>query len=329
MKKTRICELLGIEYPIIQAPMGRIGGAELAAAVSNAGALGTLSINAGAKTRADTADVERVTELMRIQIREVRRLTGKPFAVNLVVGFGRQRPFNERSFQVALEEGIQVAVVSAGPPDIYTQRLKEIRAKVFHVIGSVEHAKKAEAAGVDGVICIGYEAGGHLSPEELTTFVLVPQVVDAVKIPVIAGGGISDARGAVAAFALGADAVYLGTRFLATYECAAHLAMKQAVLDAIDTSTVAYGRRTFMHRGLKNEHAKKYIELESKGASFEELRDMERFHPGDTEVLDTDDIVHRSIGCGAGSGMIKEIVSAAEVVRSIVEDVSKVVASLK
>ncbi len=323
MKRTRLCELLGIEYPIIQAPMGRICGPELVAAVSNAGALGTISINAGAKTRDDTKDIEAVVKLMRTQIRETRSLTSKPFAHNLVVGSGRQRPFNERTFQVALEERIPVAVVSAGPPDIYTQRLKEIGAIVLHVIGSVEHAKKAEAAGVDGVICVGYEAGGHISPEELTLFVLVPQVADAVKIPVIAGGGISDARGAVAAFSLGAEAIYLGTRFLATHECAAHPALKQAVVKAIDTDTIAYGRKTFIQRGLKNEYSRKYIELESAGASFEELRDLERSRGSD------EDIDHGPAGCGAGAGMIKEIVSAAEVVRNIMAGIPKVISRLE
>jgi len=241
MLKTRICDLLGIEYPIIQAPMNWITGANLAAAVSNAGGLGTLGPNAG--VTGVTEDVALTGERLRGEIQKMKLLTGKPFAVNFPIGFGTVKDFADRCAEVALEEGIHAAITSMGSPRVYTDRFKEAGVKVFHLVTSVKQALKAEDAGVDAVVAQGFEAGGHSGADELPTLVLVPQVADAVKIPVVAAGGIADARGFVAALVMGAEAVYMGTRFLATLECDAHPNLKQAVLNADDTATIAWGKK--------------------------------------------------------------------------------------
>ena len=335
MKQTRLCQLLGIEYPIIQAPMAWITCAELAAAVSNAGGLGTLGPEAGAKTQEEAKDLDIVERCLREQIRKVKTLTDKPFAVNFPIGWGKQKIFNERRITVAIEEGMPIAIVSMGSPELFTQKLHDAGIKVIHIVVSVEQARKAEKAGVDAIVCIGYEAGGHIGADELPTFVLVPQVVDAVEIPVIAAGGIADARGLVAALALGAEGVYMGTRFLATYECNAHPTMKQTVIQAGDTSTIAFGRRTGISRCLKNAYTARHMEMEASGATFDELREYER--SGDDlggwrripAALVDGNITHGSAACGAIAGMINEIISAGEVIRRMVEGYEAVLAKLR
>lgn len=181
MGKNRICELLGIRYPIIQAPMNWVSGADLVAAVSSAGGLGTLGPNAGADHI--TEDVGLTGERMRAQIRKVRKRTQEPFAVNIVVGFGEDVRYSRKMVDVIVEERVPVAIVSVGRPDVYTQELKDAGIKVLHAVSTPRHAKKAEKAGVDAVICEGYEAGGHKGFTELTTLVLTPMVADAVNIP--------------------------------------------------------------------------------------------------------------------------------------------------
>ncbi len=200
MGKNRICELLSIRYPIIQAPMSWVSGADLVAAVSNAGGLGTLGPNAGSEDL--TMDVDLTGERMRTQIKQVKSLTNEPFAVNVVAGFGEALTFSKKVVEVVIEEEVPVAIVSVGRPDTYTRVLKDAGLKVLHAISTARHGKKAQEAGVDAVICEGYEAGGHKGFTELTTFVLTPMVADAVRIPVVTGGGIGDARGVLAALAL-------------------------------------------------------------------------------------------------------------------------------
>jgi enoyl-[acyl-carrier protein] reductase II len=276
-----------------------------------------------------------VEKRLREQIRKIKTLTGKPFAVNFPIGWGKQKIMNERRIAAALDEGIPIANVSMGSPEAFTQKLHDVGVKVIHIVTSVKHAKKAEKAGVDAVVCIGYEAGGHIGPDELPTFVLIPQVVDAVKIPVIAAGGIADARGLVAAFALGAEGVYMGTRFLATSECNAHSNMKQAVIDADDTSTVAFGRRTGISRCIKNAYTKHHMELEAIGATFEEIREYERC--GDNlkgwrrvpaAIIDGN-IEYGSVACGSIAGSINEIVSAQEVIRRMADGYQEIIKSLR
>lgn len=332
MKKTRLCDLLGIEHPIIQAPMAWIAGAELAAAVSRAGGLGTIAPGAGQSEV--SYDPEVVGEALRGEIRKAKALTSKPFAVNLPIG-RRGKAVCDRRVEIAREEGVEIAIVSMGSPEEYTEQLKRAGIKVLHAISTVRQAVKAEEAGVDAVVAEGYEAGGHTGLDELTTMVLVPQVVDAVEIPVIAGGGVGDVRGVVAALALGAEGVYMGTRFIATHECTAHPKVKQAIVEAIDTSTVAYGRRTYsISRALKNEFAEKFLEMEFSGVTPDTLRDFDRFiAPGDTRqraivALREGDLVQGSVLCGAVAGLVKEIVSAEEVVRHLVKGYEKALARL-
>ncbi|MFC1534755.1 NAD(P)H-dependent flavin oxidoreductase [Thermodesulfobacteriota bacterium] len=335
MKHTRVCDIFGIEYPIILAPMGWIGSAELAAAVSEAGGLGTIGPNAGMQEQREAGDMDASMQRFREQIRKARELTDKPFAANITVGLGKQRAITDKLVDVALAEKLPIAVVSMGSSKAYTARLKQGGIKVIHAVGSIDHARKAEADGVDAVVCEGYEAGGHLGGEELTLFVLIPQITDAVDLPVISAGGIVDERGVAAAFALGAEAVYMGTRFMAADECPAHPRVKQAILEATDTSTVAFGRKTGISRCLKNEYTRKHQEIEASGATFEEIRNYERTcptlggwrrFPG---AFIAGHIEEGSVAMGSGAGIIKEIIPAGEIVRRIVEDYKAVIDRIK
>ncbi len=321
MKKTRLCALLGIEYPIIQGGMGWISNAELAAAVSNAGALGTVTANTGMMADATMAAL---AENLRQIIRRTKSLTRKPFGVN--IGLDMEEP--RRFLEVALEEGVRIVTTVAGSPGLYTKFLKDNGATVLHPVFSVRHAKRAEAEGVDAVIASGYEAGGMLSREELTTFILVPQVADAVKIPVIAAGGIGDSRGFVAALALGADGIQMGTRFMACQECMVHAKFKDAIIKAADTDTAVTSRRTIPARMLKNPMVAKVLEMEAAGAPLEDIRKVRGFARFQQALLEGN-IEEGSPLCGEVAGMIKEIKSAAEIVRSIVEGAEKVLARLQ
>ena len=190
MKKSRICDLLGIKYPVIQAPMNWITGADLVAAVSSAGGIGTLGPNAGQKT--PTTDPNEVAERLRAQVRKVRSITDKPFAVNVAVASGDAKKFSDAYVRVITEERVAAAITVMGGPQVYTKALKDAGVKVMHAVTTVRHAVRAEAEGVDAVICEGIDGGGHLGAEDHTVMTLVPQVVDAVKVPVAAGGGIVD-----------------------------------------------------------------------------------------------------------------------------------------
>jgi enoyl-[acyl-carrier protein] reductase II len=320
VKKTRICELLGIEHPVIQGGMGWISNAELAAAVSNAGALGMITPNAGLSS---DSTVEEMVANLRQHIRKARTLTSKPFGVNV----GLDLPEPQRLLEAALEEGVRIITTTAGSPALYTKFLKEAGAKVMHPVFSVRHARRAAAEGVDAVIASGYEAGGLLSREELTTFVLVPQVADAVNIPVIAAGGIADARGLVAALALGAEGIQMGTRFIACQECMAHPRFKEAIIKAADTDTVVTSRRTLPGRALKNELVLKLVEMEFSGAPPEEIRSVRGFGRIERALLEGD-IEQGSALCGQVAGLIKEVLSAGEIVRRVVEEAEAILAKL-
>lgn len=295
MKKTRVCELLSIDYPVIQGGMSLIASAELAAAVSNAGGLGIISPNAR------EPDWGKVGGNLRSQIRKAKSLTSKPLGVNFPLhALGQDRSL----LDIAIEEGIRVVTIGAGSPALHTGYLKQHGVRVLHLVASVKHAKGAEKSGVDAVIAEGYESGGMNSPDELTTFVLVPQVADAVSIPVIAAGGICDPRGLVAALALGAEGVQMGTVFIATTECIADQEYKDAIVAANDTATIITGRGSMSIRGLKSE-------LITPGQQIAEA-----------------DIAPRQMLCGAVAGMINEIVSAGDVVKNIVEGYDRIVAGL-
>ena len=316
MKKTRLCELLGIEHPILQGAMGWISDANLAAAVSNAGGLGIISPIFG--PREDWPGYERE------QIRKAKLLTNQPFGVNISLA---EVLIKER-IDVALEEGVKVITTAAGSPSLYTKYIKEHGARVLHIVFSVRHALRAEAEGVDAVVASGCEGGGMLSKDELTTMTLVPQVVDAVKIPVIAAGGIADARGFVAALALGAEGVQMGTRFLATKECKVHPAYKQAILRSGDTATVITGRRGIVPaRVLKSKMSELILELEKSGATPEEISSFIGGGRVQTAAVEGN-LDEGSPMCGAISGMIKEEMSAAEVIQGLVEGYEKVLTRL-
>ncbi|MFC1857373.1 NAD(P)H-dependent flavin oxidoreductase [Thermodesulfobacteriota bacterium] len=318
MEKNRICDLLGIRYPIIQAPMNWVSGADLAAAVSSVGGLGTLGPNAGADSI--TPDVELTGERMRDQIRRLRSITRKPFAVNIAVGYGEQLKFSRKMAAVVIEEEVPVAIVSVGRPDIYTKTLKDAGIKVFHAISTARHAKVAEQAGVDGVICEGFEAGGHKGFTELTTFVLVPLVADAVQIPVVAGGGIADARGVLAALALGADGVYMGTRFMAAKESESHPRVKELIVRGEDACTVSLPKDIMLARDLSNDFTGKYLEMKQAGASLEDLKNFSNNH-SQFHAQHLGQAENAEICCGQAAGLITGIPQADEIVADIVDSI--------
>ena len=252
--KTEVTELLGIEYPIIQGGMAWVAEYHLAAAVSEAGGLGIIG--------ASSAPADWVRE----QVREAKKLTDKPFGVNIML----LNPNADEVAKVIVEEGVQVVTTGAGNPEKYMEMWKAAGIKVIPVVASVALAKRMERYGADAVVAEGTESGGHIG--EATTMTLVPQVVDAVSIPVIAAGGIGDGRGIAAAFMLGAEAVQMGTRFLVAKECTVHQNYKDRVLKAKDIDSTVTGR-THGHpvRCLRNQMTREYVKLENEGKSFEEL----------------------------------------------------------
>jgi enoyl-[acyl-carrier protein] reductase II len=330
MKKSGLCDLLGIEYPVIQAPMNWITGAELAAAVSHAGGLGVIGPNAGERTQ--TNDVTETGERLRRQIRKVKSVTDKPFAVNLMTFFAdhadNSKAFSDKCLQVVLEERVPVAVLAGSAPKEYTQRLKKERVKVLFrpLRPSIITAREAEEAGVDVLIAVGFEAGGHAGYDRIPTLVLIPQIVDAVQIPVVAGGGIVDGRGMAAALALGAQGIFMGTRFVATTECSAHQNVKNAILDATDTSTVTVTGTVGVLRALKGPLMERCMQLEAGGGSPQEMSNL--YRPGYAIGMVQGNMVEGTFVCGAGAGLIKEIKGAAEVVRDIVREADQIVGGL-
>ncbi|MFH1091492.1 MAG: nitronate monooxygenase [Pseudomonadota bacterium] len=338
MFKTRICELLGIEYPIIQAPMNWISGADLVAAVSRAGGLGTLGPNAGQKT--PSRDPEEVGERLRGQIRKVKSLTDKPFAVNISASTDPQnKPFGDKYLEVSLEEKVAVAITIMGHPRQHTKRLQEAGIKVLHCVTTPRQAHHAQEAGVDAIVSEGYEGGGHIGNEDLTTLTLVPQIVDKVKLPLIAGGGIGDARGFLAMLALGAEGVYMGTRFLATSESDAHPDFKEAVVRATNACTLAHGKTLGggMVRQLKNKFSQAYIQLEMSGGSPEDLVRLIDSYPGPTEGFAVSRMYHSFVrgdveegipAAGQVSSLISKVESAGDVIRKIIKDAADILAKL-
>lgn len=299
---NRICELLGIEYPIIQGGMAWVATAELAAAVSNAGGLGFIAAGGA------PADV------VREQIKKARTLTDKPFGVNVML----MSPFSDEVMEVVIEEKPAVVATGAGNPGKYIERLKEAGIKIMPVIASVAMAKRMEKAGADAVIAEGTEAGGHIG--ELTTMVLTPQVVDAVSIPVVSAGGYADSRGTKAAFALGADGIQVGTRFICSTECIAHENYKNAVLKAKDRDAVVTGRSTGAPvRALRNKLTKEYQRLEKEGASAEEIEELGV--GGLRRAFQDGDIENGSLMAGQSAAMVHEIQPCSEIVKDYFKDV--------
>ena len=299
--KTEVTELLGIEYPIIQGGMAWVAEYHLAAGVSNAGGLGLIG--------AASAPAEWVRE----QIREAKKLTDKPFGVNIML----ISPYAEDVAKVVAEEGVKVVTTGAGSPEKYMKMWKEAGIKVIPVVASVALARRMERCGADAVVAEGCESGGHIG--ENTTMVLVPQIVDAVKIPVIAAGGIADGRGIAAAFMLGAEGVQIGTRFVVTEEAQVHENYKECILKARDIDSRVTGRSTgHPVRALRNQMTKTYLQKEQEGAAFEELELLTL--GGLKKVVVDGDVQNGSVMAGQIAGMIKEKMSCKEVIEKLVQE---------
>ena len=312
---TRITELLGIKYPIIQGGMIWLSTAELAAAVSEAGGLGII-------TSANFA----TKETLRDELRKAKSLTDKPLGVNINLGPTVRPASTEEYIDVVINEGIGIVETSGYSPEPHMKQLKQGGVKVMHKApGGVRFAETAELIGCDAVSIIGYECGGHPGPDDTGSLVLVRATVEAVKIPVIAGGGFADAQGFVAALALGADGVIMGTRFMATRECPAHPRFKEWLISAKETDTLITQRSIRApSRVLRNEPALKVLEMESKGATPEELlttirvEDMQRvYYEGDLEAGLAE--------CGQVVGLIHDIPTVKEVIDGIIQGAEEII----
>jgi|TARA_B110000091_G_scaffold204685_1_gene239643 enoyl-[acyl-carrier protein] reductase II len=310
--QNRITNLFGIQYPIIQAGMIWCSGWELASAVSNAGGLGI--IGAGSM----------YPDILRIQIQKCKQATDKPFAVNLPLLY----PDIDKHIATILEEKVPIVFTSAGNPAVWTETLKNAGVIVVHVVSNEKFALKAEASGVDAIVAEGFEAGGHNGREETTTLVLIPQLVKAVNIPVIAAGGIGTGKTMLAAMALGAEAVQMGSRFVATQESSAHQNFKQAVIDAKDGSTQLSLKKLTPVRLIKNKFWEQIAAAEMSGASSEVLAQMlgrARAKKGMFEG----DLEEGELEIGQISGYINEIKPAAQIVKEIVNEYNEVLAGLE
>ena len=296
--KTKITELLGIEYPIIQGGMAWVAEYHLASAVSEAGGLGI--IGAGGAPAA----------FVREQIQKVKEITEKPFGVNLML----MNPEADEIAQIIVDEGVKVVTTGAGNPGKYMAMWKEAGIKVIPVVASVALAKMMERAGADAVVAEGTESGGHIG--EATTMTLVPQVVDAVSIPVIAAGGIADGRGFAAAMLLGAQAVQLGTRFVVARESIVHENYKQKVIAAKDIDTAVTGRSTgHPIRCIRNKTTREYLKLEQNGATLEELEKLTL--GGLRRAVVEGDVTEGSIMAGQIAGLVKKEQTCAEMIQEI------------
>lgn len=303
MIHSQLCDMLGIKYPIIQGGMAWIADSSLAAAVSNAGGLGIITGNAP-------------IEWVRSEIRKAKQLTDKPFGVNIML-------LNEQAEEMAkliCEEGVKVVTTGAGNPGKYIDMWKAHGIKVIPVVASVALAKRMERAGVDAVIAEGGESGGHVG--ELTTMTLVPQVVDAVNIPVIAAGGIGDGRGVAAAFMLGAVGVQVGTRFLVAYECTVHKNYKEKVLAAKDIDSQVTGRPTgHPVRVLRNRLTRQFQLLEKEGAPAEEFEKLGR--GALCKAAKDGDIDNGSVMAGQIAGLVTKEQSCREIITEIFDETEK------
>ena len=302
--KTRVTELLGIEKPIIQGGMAWVAESHLAAEVSNAGGFGLIG---AANAPAD---------VVRNYIHEARELTDKPFGVNIML----MSPFAEDIAQLVTEEKVAAVTTGAGNPEKYMAQWKAAGIKVIPVIASVALAKRMERVGADAVVAEGTESGGHIG--QATTMTLVPQVVDAVQIPVIAAGGIGDGRGMAAAFMLGAEAVQMGTRFCVADECVIHDKYKDRILKAKDIDSEVTGR-SHGHpvRGLRNKMTREYLKLEAEGASFEQLENLTL--GGLRKAVVEGDTDNGSVLAGQIAGMITKRQSCQEIVDEVMDQAER------
>ena len=315
MFKTRITELLGIEYPIVQGGMVHLSRAELVAAVSNAGGLGII-------TSADHA----TKEGLRDELRRTKSLTDKPFGVNINLSPAARPVDTEEYINVVIEEGVRIVETSGRSPEPYMKQFKQGNVIVIHKApGGVRFAETAELVGCDAVSIIGYECGGHPGPDDTGSLVLVPATVAAVKIPVIAGGGFADAGGFVSALALGADGVLMGTRFMATRECPAHPKYKEWLLNSRKTDTLITQRSIRApSRNLRNGPALKVQEMESRGATLEELLTVTSGQNSTRAYFDGE-LEAGLVECGQVVGLIHDIPTVKEVIDGIITGAREII----
>ncbi len=292
---TRITDLFNIDYPVIQAGMVWTSGWKLASAVSNEGGLGL--IGSGSMK----------PELLREHIQKCKTATSKPFGVNIPL----LRRDAEELVKVTIEEGVKIVFSSAGHPGKFIKQLKENDIKVVHVIPSVKHALKAEEVGCEAIVGEGVEAGGHNGINETTTLALIPQLVDAVKIPVIAAGGIADGRGILAALSLGAEGVQIGTRFAATVESSAHPNYKQKVVEAKDDGTVLAFKKIGLVRMIKNDFAIRAVQAENEGWEDKKLMELLGSKRERLGIFEGDE-TEGELEAGQSSGLVNEILTVKE-----------------
>ena len=309
-ENNRVTKLLKIKYPVIQGGMAWVADADLAAAVSNAGGLGVI------------AAASMPPELLEQQILKIMKLTDKPFGMNIML----LSPTADDALEIAAQYRVPVVTTGAGMPGKVLERLKPLGTTVIPVIASTAHAERVARQGADAVVAEGNEAGGHIG--DITTINLVPQVVDVVSIPVIAAGGVADGRGMAAAFALGAEGVQVGTRFVCAAESNVHLNYKEKIIEANDRATVVTGRSTgHPVRGLKNKLSKEFEELEKKGASTEEL---EKLGTGKLRLAVVDgDTMWGSLMAGQSAGLVKKIEPVSAIIIDIVNGAAAEIERLK
>ncbi len=319
MKKSRLCALLAVDYPILQAGLPLVSNPELVAAVSNAGALGVLGRNVGWSEGSD------VVKDLRENIHRVRHLTNRAFAVSLFLANNQI----ERLVKAVIDENVKVVVTYGGSPAIYTGQLKEKGITVLHHVSTVRHARGAESEGADAIIADGNEGGGRRGYDELPSMVLLPQVVDAVNVPVVAQGGVVDGRGFVAALALGAEGVQIESRFIATRECSAHPKVKQAIVTAIDTGTVVVGRSHIPMRFLR---APGSLKLRNSSPDVNGQKEAWWEQPAHERAqclgIVEGDLDNGLVSCDAGAGMVSDIIGAAEVVRRLISEADRILDQL-
>lgn len=307
-----VCKLFSIKYPVIQAGMIWCSGWKLAAAVSNGGGLGL--IGAGSMD----------SELLTHHIRKCKAATPNPFGVNIPLIFTHAEEF----IKIVIEEKVPVVFTSAGSPSKYTSVLKENAIKVAHVVAGTKFAVKCVDAGVDAVVAEGFEAGGHNGPDETTTFTLIPMVRDVISIPLIAAGGVATGRSMLAAMALGADGVQVGTRFVVSEESSAHQAFKQRIIDSVDGDTRLVFKRLIPVRLLKNGFYHMVRDLEESGGSRAQL--FELLGKGRSKMgMFEGDMENGELEIGQIAGLIKEIKPAAQILEEIISEYNSALAELK
>lgn len=309
--ENRVTSLLGIKLPIIQAGMVWVSGWKLASAVSNNGGLGL--IGSGSMK----------PDLLREHIQKCRMETDKPFGVNVPLLRGDAKDL----IDVLIEENVRIVFTSAGHPGKHIDLLKKNHAIVVHVVPSLKYALKAESVGCDAVVAEGVEAGGHNGIDEITTFCLIPQIVDKLKIPVIAAGGITDGRGIAAAFALGAEGVQIGTRFAVTEESAAHPNYKRKVIEAKDNDTILVLKKIGSARMIKNEFTEQVFKAEMGGADEEVLRSLLGQKRERLGIFEGDE-ENGMLEAGQGAGLISEILTVKELIEKLTAEFDNSVSKL-